>query len=133
MGKEWKYDSGDWWLACDVCAKKIKASDAKHRWDGYLVCPEDYEERHSLDFIRARSDKIRVPYIRLPVDEFTDELLCTIPGRHAYPLFAIAGCMIAGFNVYSPEGLFTDFICTPEGRLAKADQGTADCATIGLD
>jgi hypothetical protein len=132
MGKEWRYDSGNWWIICDVCARKVKATEAKHRWDGFIVCPEDFEERQPLDFLRSSADKIRVDFVRLPVDEFLPEQ-CSVQGRHAYPLFAVAGCTIAGYTVYSPEGLLEEFICSPTGRLAKADSGSADCATIGQD
>ena len=56
--------SGSWNVTCDVCSKKIKASDAKQRWDGFIVCPDDFENRHPQDFVRARQDKISVPFTR---------------------------------------------------------------------
>lgn len=65
------YKSGQWNVICDVCGKKIKAGDAKQRWDGFIVCPKDFEQRQPQDFVRARQDKITVPYIRpRPVDVF---------------------------------------------------------------
>lgn len=71
MSKGWNYKSGDWLLLCDVCAKKIKASESKERWDGLRVCKDDWEPRHSMDFLRVRSDKISVPFIRpQPEDVF---------------------------------------------------------------
>ena len=67
------YTSGDWNVICDSCGKKIKASIAKHRWDGLIVCPEDFEVRHEQDFVRARQDKITVPYVRpKPADIFVN-------------------------------------------------------------
>lgn len=30
------YTSGQWNCICDVCGKKVKAGDAKQRWDGFL-------------------------------------------------------------------------------------------------
>ena len=66
------YTSGQWNCICDVCGKKIKAGDAKQRWDGFIVCPKDFEQRHPQDFIKARQDKISVPFTRpRPVDVFT--------------------------------------------------------------
>ena len=63
--------SGAWNVTCDVCSKKIKASEAKQRWDGLIVCPEDYEQRHPQDFVKAKTDKISVPFTRpRPVDAF---------------------------------------------------------------
>lgn len=65
------YVSGNWNVICDVCSKKIKASDAKQRWDGLIVCPSDFEHRHPQDYIRAKTDKITVPFTRpRPVDGF---------------------------------------------------------------
>lgn len=52
------YKPGDNWVECEVCGMDIYASDSKRRWDGVLVCPEDYELRHPQDFVRARKDKI---------------------------------------------------------------------------
>ena len=64
MASDWNYKSGDWWILCDSCNRKIKASESLQRWDGFRVCREDWEPRHSLDFIRARADKISVPFTR---------------------------------------------------------------------
>ena len=58
------YISGQWNVICDVCSKKIKSGLAKQRWDGFIVCPEDFEFRHPQDFVRARQDKISVPFSR---------------------------------------------------------------------
>lgn len=69
------YKAGEWNAICDVCGKKIKSGDAKHRWDGFIVCPSDFEQRHSQDFVRARQDKISVPFTRpRPVDSFREAL-----------------------------------------------------------
>lgn len=56
--------SGEWNLTCDVCSKKIKAHEARQRWDGFIVCPADFETRHPQDFVKARQDKITVPFTR---------------------------------------------------------------------
>lgn len=64
MSRGWDYKSGDWLVLCDSCAKKIKASTSKARWDGFRVCVDCWEPRHSMDFIRARADKISVPFTR---------------------------------------------------------------------
>lgn len=70
MGKNY-FLSGAWNVTCDVCSKKIKASEAKQRWDGLIVCPSDFEHRHPQDFVKAKTDKITVPYVRpIPTDTF---------------------------------------------------------------
>lgn len=63
------YKLGDWNIICDVCGKKVKASTTKRRWDGFIVCPEDYEQRHPLDFIRVRADRQSVPFSRPESEE----------------------------------------------------------------
>jgi hypothetical protein len=62
------YQSGGWNLICDVCSIKYKANKAKQRWDGFIVCPNCYEQRHPQDFVKTKQDKITVPYIR-PIND----------------------------------------------------------------
>lgn len=65
------YVSGEWNVICDSCGKKIKAEDAKQRWDGLIVCPADFEMRQPQDFVKARADKITVPFTRpIPTNTF---------------------------------------------------------------
>lgn len=67
------YISGDWNITCDVCSRKIKASQSKQRWDGFIVCHADWEPRHPQDFVKARQDKISVPFTRpIPNEVFTN-------------------------------------------------------------
>ena len=62
---------GDWNALCDVCGFKFKASELKRRWDGYMVCDADYEQRHPQDLIRLKPDRQAVPWARpVPTDEF---------------------------------------------------------------
>lgn len=100
MGGKNYYVPGDYNVVCDVCSKKIKASDAKQRWDGLIVCPSDFEHRHPQDYVRAKTDKITVPFTR-PVPEyiFTDVVYaCTADGKTAIAGLAVAGCSITGNN-----------------------------------
>jgi len=79
MSKNWTYKSGDWNLICDVCSIKIKASESKKRWDGFIVCKGCWEPRHSMDFIRTRKEKISVPFTRpIPQDNYTSTSYITI-------------------------------------------------------
>jgi len=79
MSRGWTYVSGDWNVLCDVCSFKVKASTTKKRWDGFVVCPSCFETRHPQDFIRARNDKISVPFSRpQPEDQFTSTSYITI-------------------------------------------------------
>lgn len=56
--------SGEHNVTCDVCSKKIKSNLARKRWDGFIVCPDDFEQRHPQDFIRGKEDHISVPFSR---------------------------------------------------------------------
>lgn len=95
------YVSGGWNVICDSCGKKIKASEAKQRWDGLIVCPADFEMRQPQDFVKARSDKITVPFTRpRPPDVFIDvPYICTQDGKTAVAYYAVAGCSITGTNL----------------------------------
>jgi hypothetical protein len=63
--------SGENNIICDICGKKIKINEARVRWDGFLVCHDDWETRHPQDFVRARQDKISVDMTRpRPPDVF---------------------------------------------------------------
>lgn len=51
----WK--SGDWNAICDVCGWRFKMSKLKKRWDGLLVCSDDFEHRHIADFIKIPEER----------------------------------------------------------------------------
>ena len=71
------YKPGDNWLVCDVCGCNVYSSAALERWDGAVVCKQDWEPRHEQDFVRARADKIKPDGLLRPEgeDDYT-----TIPG-----------------------------------------------------
>ena len=97
------YVSGGFNVICDICGKKIKAGNSRKRWDGFVVCEDDFEQRHPQDFVKARQDKISVPFSRpRPTDLFTNPPYidtgntgyCTITGTQAISSWGIPGCMI---------------------------------------
>lgn len=59
---------GQWNVLCDVCGFKFKSGDVKERWDGLMVCHDDWEERHISDFFHVDSEDNSVPYVR-PEDQ----------------------------------------------------------------
>lgn len=81
--------SGEWNVTCDVCSRKIKAHEAKQRWDGFIVCPDDFENRHPQDFVKAQTDKITVPFTR-PIPTY---IFITVP----YILYWDAGYSVVGY------------------------------------
>lgn len=59
------YVPGEWNCICDRCGFKFKASQLKEDWQGFRVCKDDFEMRHPQDFVRARVDRISVPWVRM--------------------------------------------------------------------
>lgn len=66
------YIPGDYWLACDVCGFRKRASQMRRRWDGAMVCNADWEERHPQEIPRPNPpDRQTVPISRPePTDYF---------------------------------------------------------------
>ena len=73
MSRGWKWKSGDWYVSCDVCSKQIYASDSLRRWDGMIVCKEDFETRHPQELIKHRTDNQSVPFTRPEATEIFNE------------------------------------------------------------
>src|SRR5574337_157488 len=98
------YKSGEWNVFCMVCNRKIKSGDALKRWDGLLVCQEDYENRHPMDFLRTRQERITVPFTSdTSFNQFTSVTypsypFCTAEGASSVAGFAVALCMRAGLG-----------------------------------
>ena len=72
MGYFSRWDRGDWDAICDSCGRKFKASKLKQRWDGLMVCQQDWEPRQPQDFVRGVPDPQLVPWVR---DEATDTFI----------------------------------------------------------
>lgn len=70
------FKSGDWLALCDVCQQQYYASELRERWDGYLVCKHDWEERHIGDFLRVKAETAFPSFIR---DEDLPEISLTTP------------------------------------------------------
>lgn len=92
-----RYDKGDWKAVCDACGREFKASALRKRWDGFMVCQEDWEPRHPQEFVRGVVDT-QVPAWTRP--ESQDTFIgggCSTNTSIAG--LAIATCMIAGNTV----------------------------------
>lgn len=44
---------------CDVCGFQFKTNELRKRWDGNLVCEDDWETRHPQEFIKVRGNDPR--------------------------------------------------------------------------
>jgi len=59
------YRPGDYYVICDECGFKKRASETRQRWDKRRVCSDTcWEPRHPQDFVRGRKDRQRVPDAR---------------------------------------------------------------------
>jgi len=106
MGYKARYDKGDWVALCDSCGRKFKASHLKRRWDGLMVCSEDWEPRQTQDYVRGRAEKQIPVWTRSePSDGFV-----TVTTISAIAGIAIAGSAVTGTYMASgsiPPSTFT--------------------------
>ncbi len=51
-----------WTSICAVCGFRFNSNELKQRWDGVMVCAEDWEPRNVLDFFRVPKEDISVPW-----------------------------------------------------------------------
>lgn len=132
MSHGWKYESGDWWVLCDVCNRKTKASETRRRWDGFQVCKNDWEPRQSLDFIRARADKIAVPFSRPRPPEDTFTIVCTIASSSCFTDLAAADCSMVDrtFGYANIREMLDSEFCSIGDQTGVADVAAADCARV---
>ncbi len=91
---------GSWNAICDVCGFKFKSYQLRPRWDGLMVCKEDYETRHPQEMLKAKPEKIKPPWVRPePPDRFL--LVCNMYTRSAYADLGTADCMQADNNAFT--------------------------------
>jgi len=120
---------GNWNALCDSCGRRFKASELQKRWDGLMVCSDDFEQRHPSDFLRVSKEKIAVEWARpFPAEEHFIRS-CTTEGSSGMASYAVAGCMRAG--VPFPTSDTIPRFCTITSIQSRADIAFADCATVG--
>jgi hypothetical protein len=113
------FKAGAWSAICDVCGFKFKSTEMRKRWDGLMVCSQDFEHDHPQKFLRAREDKIAVPWVRSrPTDE--EVFVCSNWTAASYADFGTADCMRVG---YTP---------TIENLIEQFQPGTACIADIAV-
>lgn len=125
--------SGEFNLVCDICSKKIKSHEAKHRWDGFIVCKDDWEPRHEQDFVKAKTDKITIPFQR-PIPTLTFAEVCNMATASCYADLATADCAQADVTYgLSYTELYTTTYCSYETRTAIPSIAIAGCATAAFN
>jgi hypothetical protein len=95
---------GDWNARCDSCGRKFKASSLKQRWDGLIVCQEDWETRHPQDFLRVQRERIAVPFVRSEnAPDTYIGYICSVSGVYGMADVGSADCAKA--DLYNPAAL----------------------------
>jgi hypothetical protein len=56
---------GDAKAVCDCCGFHFKQSQLKKRWDGAMVCKDDWEPQHPQDKIHIRTERNNVKDARM--------------------------------------------------------------------
>lgn len=74
MGKADFFKGGDWNIIGDISGRKIKASQAKKRWDNAIDLPEYIEPRHPQYYVKGVRDDQSVPFSR-PNDGYDATLI----------------------------------------------------------
>lgn len=127
---------GNWNALCDVCGRKFKALDMQKRWDGLMVCKEDFEIRHPSDFLRVQREKISVPWVRpYPAEDTFISVnsegvqQCTFDGLSAQPALTMPGCTIPSRAItYTLDSMPS--YCTINSLLGTADYMGANCGIL---
>lgn len=94
------YKAGQWNALCDVCGFKFKSSELKKRWDGLMVCHDDFEQDHPQKFLRVQEDRQSVPWARPRNENDILVTVCYIYNQSGYAGLATAGCAKAGNAQY---------------------------------
>lgn len=88
------YKPGQWKAICDVCGFEFYSGEMRKRWDGLMVCAQDFEHDHPQKYLRVGADKIAVPWVRSePTDQFVS--VCYAYASQSYADISEADCMRA--------------------------------------
>jgi hypothetical protein len=93
---------GNYNALCDSCGRKFKALSLKKRWDGLMVCEEDWEMRHPSDFLRVQKEKIAVEFARpYPAQDTYIGTTCTVTETNGKADWGTADCARAGLDLHN--------------------------------
>lgn len=122
---------GNWNALCDRCGRKFKASDLQRTWEGLMVCKEDFELRHPLDFLRVQKEKITVDWARpYPSMDTFIGYTCSIKEMNGYADIGTADCARVDFSMaYDSWDVSTNWIYRDQypaiAGLAQAGESTS--------
>lgn len=84
---------GTWAVNCDVCGFRFPSNKLQKRWDGAMVCQDDFEPRHPQTLIKVRGETAVPSYTRKNPVEYVQ--FCDIFSRSAFADMGEADCMQA--------------------------------------
>jgi hypothetical protein len=86
---------GNWKVACDVCDFWFPSGKMRERWDGLIVCPDDFETRHPQTLIKINGERAVPSFIRKdPDDDFI--FICDVVSSSGYTGLGTVGCSQVG-------------------------------------
>lgn len=71
-----RLELGKWNVICDRCFRKLKNTDVRKEWTGFMVCERCWEARHPQDLIKAIKESGPRPFVR---PEKTTDDFQTVP------------------------------------------------------
>lgn len=95
------YKAGQYKQVCDVCGFEFFSGETRKRWDGLIVCKDDYETDHPQKFVHVMTDGFAVKDPRPEPDDVFVAPLCYIFAQHSYADMGEADCMQAGKQTFS--------------------------------
>jgi hypothetical protein len=100
------FKSGAWNVLCDRCGQKLKSTELRREWTGYMVCGPCFETRHPQDFLRVHEEKISVPWSRPIEDDTTSIFVCYLIQSQGVADLGTADCARADINLGLVEDPF---------------------------
>lgn len=85
---------GTWKAVCDSCGFEFPSDELRHRWDGFMVCKDDYETKHPQLDIRIKPERVAPPWTR-PAGEPIFIHFCDVISSSCYAGLATADCALA--------------------------------------
>lgn len=100
---------GNWKVVCDVCGFWFPSSDVKQRWDGLIVCHEDWETRHPQTLYGYKAHTSLPTFVRSePEDDLL--LVCDVVSSSGYTGLGSVGCIQVGNSSIPYNVLFDLFM-----------------------
>lgn len=101
---------GNWKVTCHVCGFWYPSSEIRRRWDGLLVCGDDWETRHPQTLIKVHGETAVPDFVSKDASPDTFQGSCDIVSSSGYAGLGQAGCMQAGNNTYPYSLLYDLFL-----------------------